>query len=211
MVEYRTLTEYKFIVLEDNVNLEITNDSIPHAHISFGKNLIKWVTTEVIADTLYIRNRNRCQFLRSFKDQPTVTVSRSHSRGVMLRGGGNITTIDTIRGGMFGVECGVGGGSVNLLLNVDTSFATTYGPADITSSGKSNHAFAFSNGYGLINHQHLSAINAYVRSENVSDFKVMATQYLQAEIYYKGNIFYTGNPAQIVLVREGEGNLIPIP
>lgn len=212
VLEERELSDYKFIVLEDDVNLEITNDSVPRASISFGRKLIKWVTTEVIGDTLYIRNRNRCQFVRSFKDHPTVRVSRNRSRGVMLRGGGNITGIDTIKSTYFMLDSDVGGGSINLLLQCDSTFLYIFsGPTAAKVAGYSKDTWVFSNGMGPINAKELHSKRVYCRNEGSQDISFSASDYAEALCYGIGNIEVWGNPTQIYQEQTNVGKVILIP
>src|SRR5512138_915177 len=67
-LEERILPDFDSLVLNDNVNLILTYDSMPIQTVAVeaGKNLLRGITTEVSNGELIIHNLNVCNWVRSF-------------------------------------------------------------------------------------------------------------------------------------------------
>ena len=69
ITENRTATPFINIELKDNVDLIINPNSTPYIKVTAGENLIDGIITELSGNTLYVRNENKCSWMRSFKNR----------------------------------------------------------------------------------------------------------------------------------------------
>ena len=58
--ETRTLSDFAYIEVYNNVNVILTQSSVNSVEIEAGKNLMSEIIAEVINDTLILRNNNFC-------------------------------------------------------------------------------------------------------------------------------------------------------
>src|SRR5689334_18323193 len=72
VTENRAATPFTNINLTNNVDLIINPDTTFYIKVTAGDNLIDGIITELQGTTLYIRNENRCNWMRSFKNTYTV-------------------------------------------------------------------------------------------------------------------------------------------
>jgi hypothetical protein len=67
--ESRNISDFKKIILEDNINLYITPDTIYSLTIEAGAHLLKSIKTEVTDSCLILKNENKCNWVRNYKDK----------------------------------------------------------------------------------------------------------------------------------------------
>lgn len=205
----RNLNDFNHLVIENRIDVELVQGSQNQAIIFGGKHLIPQIKTEIRGDTLFIYNANRCNFLRSFEQELLVELEFDQIRGLTFYGGGEITCRDTIHSGLFGVDVWDAGGNIDLTLNTDTSYASIHnGPADITYQGESEVSYSYSAGYGTIDLSGLNTSRSLVNSSGTSQISVRCTDFLNAQIYYIGDVIYYGNPTIVEQQIEGTGELI---
>ncbi len=65
--ETRILENFNKIVLYDNINLWMIQDSTAYIEITAGKNLIPKISIEIENGILIIKNENKYNWLRSYK------------------------------------------------------------------------------------------------------------------------------------------------
>ncbi len=205
-------TIVRMIVLEDNVNLVIDNVyTKDKVEIEAGKNLMSKIITEVKHDTLFIQNKNSCNWIRDYKKEVTAHVSLNHLNQIEYRGSGDISCISTITNESFILDVWEGAGNVNLKLDVDVNQTYLHiGTADVKISGKADNNHLSSESYGLLDTRHLLAINTYVNSKSPNHTYVYASSTLEATIQSIGNIYYAGQPNNITPSILGNGQLISL-
>lgn len=208
--ELRSVHPFTEIDLKNDVDLIIKPNSDFYIKVTAGDNLIDGIITELSGNTLYIRNENRCNWMRSFGNKYTVEVGMDKPVLINYYGSGNINCSDTIRTEEFFFECRNGSGTINLLFNSGKTHMNNHtGRSDIHARGFSGVSYIYINDVGTIDAGELQTAYSYVRSNSTGDCKVWASQDLSAEIQYIGNIYYGGNPQNLTTDLTGTGKLIP--
>lgn len=209
VTEYRSASAFKNIHLSDNVDLIIYPDTTPFIRVTAGQNLIDGIITELDGNTLYIRNENRCNWVRSFKNKYTVETGMLQPELISHYGSGSIQCKDTIRFDGFTFDNWDGSGSINLLLNCSsTNLNIHVGSCDLSASGISGVSYLYANGTGVADLSQLETGYSYLKNSSTGDVRVRVTKELGATISHTGNVYYTGNPYRIDKNITGSGQLI---
>ncbi len=207
--EFRNATTFMNIDLQDNVDLIIHPDTTPYIKVTAGENLIDGIITELSGSTLYIRNENKCNWVRSFKNTYTVEVGMDKPSLIHYTGTGNVSCLDTIRSDEFTFDCFNGSGTIKFLFNCKKTHLNNHvGRSDIHAWGTTLESYVYINDVGILEASGLNADYTYVRSSTTGDCHVNAKDQFGYEIRYNGNIFYSGNPVFFNEVRIGTGKLI---
>lgn len=200
--------------LYSNIIYNLIPDTVNKIVLEGGENLLQHINIEYISPQRYkVSNENKCNFLRSFKKKVTANIHFKELGFLHFEGSENLTTKDTIKGAEFRMIIRDGAGSVKLLVESGyTSIVVSHGFGDFTIAGKSLITFlscrtnSFCDATELITGNYLR-----VNSETQGDMKVNANNInLDAIINRGGNILYSGNPTEIDLEKNGDGNLINI-
>ncbi len=210
--EMRNLTAFNEIDLYGKINVILTQDTLQNVRVESGKNLIEGISTIVAAGVLTIQDNNGCKLLRTDNNIANIYISTGHLQNITYYGSGNVSSTDTIRAAFFTVDCYYGSGSINLKLVSDTADAIVRTEnADITFSGYGGFAYAYCGEASSVNLIQFTTRSAYVVSKSVRDIDVNVTDSLLADILYKGNVYYKGNPSSIQTQISNTGQLIHVP
>ncbi len=205
----RPVTAFSKIDLKNNVDLVIVPNSPFYVKVTAGENLVDGIITELSGNTLYIRNENRCNWMRSFSNTYTVEIGMDFPEKIDYYGSGNISCKDTIRTNEFYFDCWNGSGTINLLFNSDkTHINNNVGRADFHLEGYSGVNYIYLNDVATLDAEKLKTFYTYIRNRSTGDCRINVKEELGAEIEYVGNIYYTGKPNSINQSISGEGKLI---
>ncbi|KAA3649896.1 MAG: DUF2807 domain-containing protein [Bacteroidetes bacterium] len=206
--EQRQTADFYSIEVEDRINLHLTQSNQRTITVKAGKNLQEFIDLSVQDNTLYIKNNNRCNWVRSFKKEIDIYISLPEVHNIVYRGGGDVELTNTFTQTNFALDMWKASGNIYLSLNCDyVSLKSHAGTADITCNGTSNELILYTNGNGFINAENLQAKKALAINKNTGQLVVRVSDELKAEIKGSGNIEYFGNPT-IDLTKTGTGNLI---
>ena len=209
VTESRTASPFVNIDLNDNVDLVLNPNAAFYINVTAGENLVNGIITEIDGNTLYIRNENRCNWMRSFKNTYTVEVGMDKPVTITYYGSGDINCKDTIRSDEFTFDVRNGSGSINFLFNCPKIHLNNHtGRADIHAKGFSATSYIYLNDVGTLDAEALNTYNSYITNNSTGDCKVRVSEDLGVLMYYIGNIYYTGNPHTISKEITGEGKLI---
>jgi hypothetical protein len=207
--EIRTLGDFNRIELDDNINLILKQDTINRIEIEAGGYLLKLIKTDISDRTLTIRNNNKCNWVRSYKKEINAYLRFKSLESLIYRGSGNISCEDTIQSPVLYIETSDGSGVIDLTVKSNESYFKEHiGPADFIIKGKTSQNYIWAAGYGKMDCGGLQSETVLVINRSTNDCYVNACKALKGEIYYNGNIYYKGNPANLTIKREGEGRLI---
>jgi len=185
------------IRLENNINLIITQDSVYDLTVEGGENLLPYIKTDVTDDgTLNIKNKNKCNFLRSYKKDINVYLKIPDLKYIYFAGKGDITSTNTLQFKDLTLETN------NLTILQHT------GPSDFTISGSSKNTYFYSGGNGWFFCNNLISDDAHVNSNGSGDIALNVKNNLLVELTHIGNVIYSGNPSVSVSVHTGSGKII---
>jgi len=207
--ESRDATAFVNINLQNNVDLVIVPNSTPYIKVTAGENLIDGIITELSGNTLYIRNENRCNWVRSFNNTFTVEVGMNLPEKIDYYGSGNVSCKDSIRTDEFTFECWNGSGTIELLFySTKVHVNNNIGRADFKLKGSCAVSYIYMNDVATINAEDLQSSYTFITNRSTGDARINVNKELSAEIDYIGNIYYTGKPYSISKTITNEGQLI---
>ena len=196
------------IVLEDNINLVLIQDSLSILKIEGGENLLPYVKTEESNHVLSISNGNKCNFLRSYKNPITVYLSVTNINEIYYTGKGNISNTGILNFNDFTLDVKNGTGSIQLSLNADkVSILSHTGATDFTLSGSTDNLYVYTASNAWLHLSNLIANNVHVNTAGTGDVLVLPLRELLVELTAIGNVVYKGNPTIIVSKHSGKGEI----
>jgi len=212
ITQNRIALPYNYVEVHDNINLFLTQDtSITGIVVEAGENLIDGITTKIDSGRLVLRNRNSCNWLRSFEVPVNVYLTFTQMDTLITYAAGNITCTNDWTNDSIYFEMIEGGGQINLKLQAFKSYIfIQYGTASVNVTGFSQVTFLISHAYGPLHAENLNSKFNYVSSFSPNDLFVNATVELAAEIGNIGDIYYCGDPPVIYTNIFGGGKLIKL-
>lgn len=211
--ETRLLEAFNRIDLSDDIDLIIHPGSPRYeVRVSGGGNLLSDIETRVSSGTLYLRNNNRCNWVRSFKNTFTADVYCDSITALWIEDAvGTVKMKDTVSVYNFSLDSYSSMGEYELLINCANAatLAIHNGPADLKVSGNCQSQTNYQTGYGKIDCSSLRSEYVFLTNNGSNDTYVSARQLLEAKIGHTGNVFYSGEPDTIISYIRGRGRLIP--
>jgi hypothetical protein len=201
---------YHYVEVYDNINLIMTQDSTYNGiKVEAGENLIDGITTEIDSGRLVLRNTNSCNWLRSFSVPVNVYLTFAKLDTLIFSAAGNITCTNEWTNDSLFFNILEGAGKVNLKLNVFKSFLyVRYGTVSLNITGYSQVTYISSHGFGPIHAENLLSKFTYSFTSSPNDVYLNASVQLAVKITNIGNIYYSGDPADISAEILGGGKLI---
>ena len=184
-----------------------TNDSVFKVEVEAGSHLIDLITTEVKGDTLFLRNDNKCNFVRSYKPEINIYISTPDLRGIIQRGVGTIKSTNTIKGDSLLVETWSSG---DITLDVDCNYFKSHlheGTALYVSGNAVFHDSQMWHNSTFFG-ENLKTVNTYEYDNTTGNFYCNVSNSLMAHIVLSGNIIYSGNPQLDVINSGGTGKVM---
>ena len=208
--ERREIDSFCSIHIEGDVDLEIEWSSELEVMVEAGDNLQDAIELKVESHQLIIENHLKCNWLRDLDTPIIVKIKTPCLREIVNEGQGNIYSINSINSSYFKIYNISTGGDVNLSLDCDTTFIHMEASnSNVYLDGFSDDHYVYSSGTGNLYSRNLVTKKSFVNNFSIGRFEVQATEYLRAEIYSRGDIYYWGNPLELVTFVEGTGEIIP--
>lgn len=210
VTEIRTISGFTDIHLSDNVDLIINKGASYEVSVTAGLNLIDGITTELQGSTLFIGNKNRFNWVRSFKNRYTVEVTMPvELKSIYYDGAGDIICSDTLKFDGFTFDCWNGSGDIDLLMDTETSHLNIHiGRCLLKAAGKSVVSYVYLNDVGVVNAADLSTAYTFIRSSSTGQAEIETSKELTSDISHTGNIYYSGTANIINSTVTGSGRLI---
>lgn len=208
--ENRITGNFSRLNLSSNVDVIVHKDSNVRITVTAGENLLKGIQTINENGVLKITNTNACNWIRKLNPQLTVDVYTPELLSVFCEDAtGNITFADTIETSEFRLDSYASMGTYTLKLkNQITTLALHNGPADLVATGSTQTLYQYNAGFGKLNCEELKSRQCYATNKGTNNSTLFATEVLEVKIEYNGNIYYKGNPANIIQTVSGNGRLI---
>ncbi|MCX7728768.1 MAG: DUF2807 domain-containing protein [Bacteroidia bacterium] len=210
VTQYRSLSSFHTIVIRDKIDVYLKQDNFS-VSVKAGKNIIDNIITEVKDETLYVSNKNLCNFVRDPQKKIEVYVHLPHLKYLKHTGSGNVYSTNTFVQDTLIVRMETPG---DLHLNVQTKYfgGSTHGNGDLYISGQSDYFYYYYNGTNFIYAQSLKVNNyVYLESHSVGHAYVNIDNIgMDAAMFSTGNIYYSGNPVYLNYTSKSKGKLIKI-
>jgi len=208
----REVGNFNSILLEDNVNLHLRQAGQNKLEVEGGENLLPKIITSVNAQgVLEISNENTCNWVRSYDKPLNVYLDFITLDTLEYRSIGDVSNVDTIRMDTIVINVKEGAGTIALTLRAIKVYSNLhYGTANINISGITGLSFNYLAGYGRIDNRKLISKQVYLENKSSNDMYVHSTLTLEATINNIGNVYYVGNPPNILESGTGSGKLIKL-
>lgn len=209
--EKRELYPFSNIIVWDNINLHISQDSNYIALIEAGENLLNNIRTRIEQNTLVISNENTAKWLKYPGEQINVYLSIKTLDTLNIFTSGNVNNTDTINGDKVYVLIKESSGTIELTFNVfRLKVDNTTGTADVCISGKGQDGIFYSAAYGPLDCLGYKSNYTCIQNNSTNNCCVNSEIFLDVIIKKIGNVFYKGNPINVIQNNTGEGNLIKL-
>lgn len=208
-MEERFTNSFTGLDISDNVNVFLTQSPNESVTVEAGKNIVSNIKTKVKDGTLHIENNNTCNWIRDYDKKVNVFINSNYINNITYRGFGEVKTIGTYSSQHFFVDMWMASGGMDLNLACDSVFLKSHtGTADIICRGTAKTVIVYMNGTGTIDAKALKSEYVLAINRDVGDAYVNVEKKLDAEIFSRGNIYYSGKAEEVSFVDKGEGKLI---
>ncbi len=202
------LPYFEQVIVKDNINLIISIRNTEQVIIQGGSNLVHNISATVVNNILTLKNNNNCDWLRSYKKSIiNVYVTMPRVTYITNAGVGNVSGLDTINTDTLQVQT-LSAGDINLNVNTLQIEGHLFGSGDLTLNGKTNQFLCtYFSGTGFVYCNNLNCLYTFISTTSTGDCHVNASTQLDASIYQKGNIYYSGSPLIHATIK-GSGALL---
>ena len=197
------------IKVYDDLNLNLIQDSLDYLEIKSYTNILPFIEIKKAADTLILRNTNRCDFIRNRDKRSVLNFHFSSLSQLFVYGTGEINSSDTIHG--YSLKVYGDNATSNINLNVQLhSFtsALAQGNARINVTGTSNYANLSQSKYCITEAFGLTTKYAICSNISTGNIEVNALDSLSYSILNTGNVYYRNTPYVTPIKNIGLGELI---
>lgn len=208
--ETRHPGNFDSVFISDKINLDYRYADSCYVEVQSGENIQYHIQTRVEDNALYISNEATCNWVRSLKKIPQVTIYAPTLSYLSNASSATITMRDTLVSNDFLYDQRGSNGVANLLVKTDSTrvYAHT-GYTDIRVAGITSYAGLYNASVGKLDASHLISDIAIVNNTSLQDLPCVAQHYLFGEINLSGNILYSGDPEDIDTSINGSGRVMP--
>ena len=209
VIKERPAASFSQIILYDNVNLYITQDTIERIRVQAPEKIEPYITTEIIDHSLWIRNTNAAILLNP-DEKIDVFVSVKSLGRIDFKGAGTVRSTNTIEREYFYVISEYAAGDVHLKLNTRVTEAFLYSDvSDFILEGTTDSCYAYCGTMGTLDFRNFQAKRMGMDYSSIRNAYVSVSEHLAGTIYFKGNVYYRGNPSKLNVQTPKEGRFIP--
>jgi hypothetical protein len=202
----RQLSGFTELLIKDNLNVFITQDSVFEVTVEAGENIAPLITTEVVGTTLVCRNKNRCNFTRSYKKPLNIYIHMPLITEIESSGTGDVKSLNTIETPAIYLKT-ISSGNTELTVNTPKLTSSMHGSADLTLYGTVNNHECDTGGSGFLNAAGLHTNYTYLHSATLGLCYIYVADLLICKLDQKGDIFCYGNPKTVNSTSSSSGKL----
>jgi len=194
------------------VNVILTQDTVNSIQVEAGRHLLSGIETSIKSNVLTIADNNTCNWARDLDTRINVYIHTTGLQKINYYGSGDVTSSNALQAEKFSIDSWEGVGSFKLKLDVQFCDVTLRkNNADVTLTGACDSAYVYCGDQGKADLRNLPCKWVYVDHKGIYDTYVNASEWLFANVLYKGNIYYRGNPATKQANCTNSGQMISIP
>jgi hypothetical protein len=210
--ETRAAASFTEIALFNRVNVVLTQDTINSVQVEAGRHLLSGIETSVENNILTIADNNTCNWTRDLDSRINVYIHTTGLQKISYYGSGDVTSANTLHAEKFTIDSWGGVGSFKLALEAQhCDVLLRQNNADVMLSGNCGFAYVYCGDQGKADLRNLVCNRVYIDHKGIYDTYVHATDTLFANVLYKGNVYYKGNPSSREAVCTNSGKMIWIP
>jgi len=203
-----------FSIIRFNNIFEVTiiQDTINKVIFTCGENLQSKVSTQIINGKLILDHSEKSNWSRKYK-HIKAEIHLITSMYFEIIAPVNLKTIGILRGKNFILKDYSGVSEFDVNLDVENcNIAIVYDSYGFFKiKGNCINTYIEDYGSAVIRADSLQTINCKVKHLGFADLYVNASKKLNVSLEYTGNVYYTGNPSEIVIEKKlSTGNLIRV-
>ncbi len=181
------------LFLHDNLNVIWHFSEKSWIQIEGGRNMISQVEIIQRKDTLELRNKARCNWVRDYNKKINVDLYCPYPKYIEIQGFGKIFGADTLKGSEVTIRQ-LGAAESKFFVDVHYTHLgfKSYGSLEVT--GKADVAYYFTQSGGKLLTENLKVKELRVYMEHANDLFVWAEDSLYGEIRNNKNLIYKGSP-----------------
>jgi hypothetical protein len=209
VTENRKILPFFTLVVKDNINVEITDQSDSVVSIEAGEHLIGKIQIKNEGDKLTIANLNTCNWTRSYKPEIKVKIGiRQGNLAIQHYGYGKIYSNTILPIAYLNIDSFNAGGNVDL--QVENNFVGIYSNshADLKISGKTQVLQVMMDGIGRVRAEALKADSCQIQHNGSNEVRTFPLKKLVAVITKNGKIIYYHQPDILLQTISTEGKLL---
>ena len=206
----RPIAAFTEIVLQNDIDLYLTHDQDSTVVIEAGENLLPKVEVTQEGAKLTIRNRNTCNWVRSYGRPVKVTVGVPRNHLVLTHHGfGTIRSAGPLDIAYLVIASFDASGDVHLDGKLDYIVLYANSPSHIILSGESESLEAWLHGnFGRLSAERLQTKVCLLRHDGSNEMRVFPLDELQATISANGTVAYYNEPAKLTSEIRQNGKLV---
>jgi hypothetical protein len=193
--ESRTLGSFHGLEVNHDIQLFVTQDTTKpeHIEITYGKNVIPGITTEILNGVLSIKNSNKAKWLRKLNIQPKCTLNLHQIDDIHLEGNAKVNCIDTLYS--QAIHCTVNSvEDQNLLIFCGQLYGGVMNSGNVKFSGQATiFSWSCEKGGGL-DATDLRSDDVYLYHFTIKDVFVNPSKQFEANLFNSGNAYYFTTP-----------------
>jgi hypothetical protein len=205
-MDVRHLNGFDKIVVENNLNVFITEAPEFEITVEAGENIVPLIKTEVVDGILFIRNKNRCNWTRSYKKPLNVYIKMPRIKYITSDGTGDVISTNTITTDTLDIMT-KNSGNIELTVNNLLVLSHMHGSGDLKIHGSTSEHDVSIGGTAYIYADDLETTYTYIHTFTLGISYVRASSLLICRIDEKGDVFCYGNPATVQKTQNGKGQL----
>jgi hypothetical protein len=206
ITEIRSIKGFDKIYVEDNLKVFLIQDSVFEVKVEAGENIVPLIRAEVKEGTLFIKNDNRCNWMRSYDKPLNVYVKMPVIKYITSDGTGDIISLNTITTDKFDVQT-KNSGNIELTVNNTQVVSHMHGSGDLTLKGVTGEHACDIGGTSFLRCQNLETNYTWIHTFTTGLCYVKASDLLICKIDYIGDVYCYGSPTTIDKQQHGAGQL----
>jgi hypothetical protein len=206
--ETRIAPEFSWLMVEDNLDVYLSNEPGSTITVEGGSNLISKVRWEKTGDTLRLYNNNYCNWARSYDNPIKVTLSASQLVAIVHNGFGKIQSLNQLHLPSMTLFVLEANGDVTMDVKADYLYFYTNCSPTARFTGEASQFGVWSREFGKVLAEGLVAQECHITNASANEIRVFPIKKLSASIEQSGNIVYYHEPETIEQRITGTGKLI---
>lgn len=206
VTETRQPGTFREIYLENRIEVTLVQDNSFSVIVEAGEHIIDKVFTEVEGNVLRIYEKNKCDFLRTYKRGIKVTVHVPSLVRITHEGTGTIQSSGTFTLDTLDIIT-QSAGDVYMNINANKVLTHMIGTGDIYLSGSSQDHACYATGNGFLEADALQTGYTWLYWNCTGNAHVRANGLLIAKLHWTGDVYFTGGPTVLSEVL-GSGKLL---
>lgn len=205
----RELESFEKILVQDKIDVHLTQGTTQSVRIEGGKNVIKLIKTKVENGVLIISDDNKCDFTRSYKKKIIMYITVPTLKKIEHDGVGDVFmdnrfACDTFRYALSNA------GDLHLDLNTAQVYGGMHGNGDLYMKGVVGENVLHAVGQGFYHGFDVTSENVILTLRTSGILEISVNTFLKIDMLQKstGDILYKGYPTTITKNIKGSGKLI---